>query len=67
MMNFKLLEVAFDTLMFFSSMIALVISIVLMISVIFLDPRISIHIITETIVLAFFGAWGLIEWYREVM
>ena len=65
-MDFKMLDVAVDFLMLISSTLALLLSIALMIRVTFTNLDITLHIIGESAVLAFFGAWGLLDWYREV-
>ena len=65
-MNLKIMDLAFDSLLFFSSLFALLAAIVLMAATVFFPKGIMIHVIGETLVLAFFGAWGLLDWYHEV-
>ncbi|MHA2297435.1 MAG: hypothetical protein ACXAEU_06050 [Candidatus Hodarchaeales archaeon] len=66
-MDLKIADLIFDATMFFSSLFALIIAIVLGVSILLFETAISLHLILEAAVLAFFGGWGLLQWYREVI
>jgi len=68
MMDIKILDLGFDTLIFFSGIFAVLSALLLSVTVVLLfDLSISLPVIGEASILAFFGGWLLLDWYKEVM